>query len=288
MTPPVESSTAEENSIRQREKSQSETTFYDGWLAAYYRRLGIGPDLASEFADTLESVRKLGDWALPTLIENPHSRVALYWHKTGVPPLESLSALSSPESPQPGSHWEVNHLVPILVDAESGVSNSTATIAEATTKLDDGVSDLREHLLDTFNELFDQAKDEVFHDGMESDFRLSVGHAIRACGDVAVHALHTVIRNNLANIEVVEEALRRIGSVDDIRTYHSRLGVLLQELESANPRIRDAASIGIAEMDDPIAIGNVSRAIDNETSEQLRSNLGSVLSQLQATRCHAS
>ena len=287
MTPPVENSTVADCSISPRTMFQSDTTFYDGGPA-------VEPERADEFADTSENVGKLPDWGLPTLIEKLHNRIALYWHRAGVPLLDSPAALSSPENARPGHRsrgiipWEAGHYLPVLVDAESSVGGSAGPTAQATTKIDDGESSLREQLLSTFNTLFDQARHEVFSDGVESDFRLSVGHVIRACGDVAVHALHTVIRNNQESVEVVEEALRRIGSVDDIQTHHSRIGVLLQELESTNPRLRDAASIGIAELDDPIAIENISRAIDKEPSEQLRRNLGSVLSQLQSMRCDTS
>ena len=282
MTPAVGSSTAVDYGSSPKPESDSDTAF-----------MTVGPEQADKPADTLVTVSKWHDWALATFLEKPHNRIAFFGHKAGVPSLASFSALSPYENAGPGhqtggSLWEASYIVPVLVDADSSVSDSPAPVTEATTKFDDRESNLREQLLGTFNALFDQAGDEVFHDGIESDFRLAVGHVIKACGDVAVHVLHTVIRSNQANIEVVEEALRRIGSVDDIRTHHSRLGVLLQELESANPRIRDAASIGIAEIDDPFAIENVSRAIADETSEQLRRNLGSVLSQLQATRCHTS
>lgn len=286
MTPPVENSTVADYSLSPKTMFQSDTTFYDGGPA-------VEPELADEFADTSETVGKLLDWGFPRFIQKPHNRIFLYWHKAGVSSLDSPAALSSPENTRPGHRsrvipWEAGHYLPVLVDAESSVGGSTGPTAQATTKIDDGESSLRKQLLSTFNTLFDQARHEVFSDGVESDFRLSVGHVISACGDVAVHALHTVIRNNQESVEVVEEALRRIGSVDDIGTHHSRLGILLQELESTNPRLRDAASIGIAELDDPIAIENISRAIDKDPSEQLRRNLGSVLSQLQATRCDTS
>lgn len=87
-----------------------------------------------------------------------------------------------------------------------------------------------------------------------------------------------------ANVEVVEEALRQIGYMDDEITHRHRLSLLERALESPNSRVRDAASIGLDAMDDPVAIKSLQRAVDCERYEPLRQNLEIVLRRLQDYR----
>ena len=68
------------------------------------------------------------------------------------------------------------------------------------------------------------------------------------------------------------------------RTRRSRLTVLTSSLKSPDPRLRDAASIGLAALDDPAAIEDLRDAIDQGAFPQLRQNLTLTLDQLQATQ----
>lgn len=148
------------------------------------------------------------------------------------------------------------------------------------------VSNLRleAYLLDRLTATFVEAVDEVFADGMESVFSRKVLSIIRTHGDVVIRAIDRVIQSERANVEVAGEVLRQVGSIADPRTHHSRLTLLLRKLESPDPRIRDAASIGIAALDDPAAIGSIRRAVERERSPLLKRNLQLVLDQLQATQ----
>ena len=68
------------------------------------------------------------------------------------------------------------------------------------------------------------------------------------------------------------------------RTRRSRLAVLTSSLKSPDPRLRDAASIGLAALDDPAAIEDLRDAVDREAVPQLRHNLTLALDQLQAAQ----
>ena len=129
---------------------------------------------------------------------------------------------------------------------------------------------------------FVAASEEVFEGGFDSNFSLTLVALVHTYGRVAIEALDQAIRFE-RNFEVKAEAIQQIGSIEDWRTHHLRLAILLHQLESEDARIRDAASIGVADMDDPSAIQAVREALDRETSTSLRRNLGLVLGQLEET-----
>ena len=68
------------------------------------------------------------------------------------------------------------------------------------------------------------------------------------------------------------------------RTRRSRLTVLTSSLKSPDTRPRDAASIGLAALDDPAAIEDLRDAIDRGAFPQLRHTLTLALDQLQAAQ----
>jgi len=140
-----------------------------------------------------------------------------------------------------------------------------------------------------FEAMFAAAEEETFADGMDSDFSRNLHAIVRRYGRVAIHAMTIMMRSERLNAEVGGEALRQIGSIVDTQSHHSRLALLMGALESPDPRLRDAASIGMANLDDPTAIECIRRVIGQEASPQLRHNLQLVLDQLQVTlRCHTS
>ena len=139
-------------------------------------------------------------------------------------------------------------------------------------------------LLDHLNNLVDEAVDEVFVDGMESALSKGVKFAVEAFGGSAISAIEKILSPDSANVEIVGEILRQLGAIEDPQTHYRRLRVLETNLESSDPRIRDAASIGIAALDDPAATDAVCRALDREGSFPLQRNLNLVLDQLQATQ----
>ncbi len=155
---------------------------------------------------------------------------------------------------------------------------------EAATGLDPSNARLEAYLVRRLKTTFVEAVDEVFADGMESTFSRKLHAVVRTYGDVAISAINRLMQFERVNAEVAAEALRQIGSTVDPRSLRSRLTLLLYKLESPDPRIRDAASLGIAALDDPAAIGAIRRAIGRERSAVLRRNLQLVLDQLQATQ----
>ncbi len=143
---------------------------------------------------------------------------------------------------------------------------------------------LEESLVDHFNKLAHDTTGEVFVDGMESAFSYGITLAVETHGDIAVRAMERLMSSNGVNVEVAGEILRQMGSMEDPRTHRGRLAVLTSSLKSPDPRLRDAASIGLAALDDPAAIEDLRDAVDREAFPQLRRNLTLALDQLQAAQ----
>ena len=179
------------------------------------------------------------------------------------------------------SSFLISHNLSIF-GAES-ISRSPMLAFSADATIADRLTSAQEvTLFQWFRQLFHEAKREVFFDGMDNAFRHQLHLLIRYYGDIAIHAIREAIDLFRDDEEVVDEALRQLGLLEDDRTHHSRMQVLIQELESDNPRIRDAASIGIAALDDPSAVESIRRAIEKEPFEDLRQNFEELLEQLLA------
>lgn len=133
---------------------------------------------------------------------------------------------------------------------------------------------------DDIGAIFRDAGDGIFHDGMDSEFSRRLRDAIARHGDAAITALEPFLHDPGGSVEASEEALRLLGDIEDARTHAARLALLLCALESPNARIRDAASIGLAALDDPAAIDGLRRAVEAERSAWLRTNLELTLSQI--------
>ena len=124
---------------------------------------------------------------------------------------------------------------------------------------------------------------EVFEYGMESDFSRGLEYLIRRHSNDAVAELDRLLEQGQGDQEVREEALLQLGSIEHKPTHHSRLSLLIKYLGSDLVSVRDSAALGIAAIDDPVAIGSLHYAVQVEKSERLRRDLQLVLDQLAAT-----
>ena len=132
--------------------------------------------------------------------------------------------------------------------------------------------------------LFASAREEIFEDGMQSQFSRHLLMLIRSYGNQAITALTDYILSERANAEVAAEALRWIGHINDPSTHRDRLWLLEKSLSSSSPRIRDGAGLGLAFLDDPHAIPYLIRAVERENYTELRADLKQVISQLGNTK----
>jgi hypothetical protein len=131
------------------------------------------------------------------------------------------------------------------------------------------------------NIIFADAKEEIFEDGMESDFSRNLSKFILSFGHSAMETIIPVILSAHTNTEVVSEALRVLGRINHKTTYRDRLWLLERGLYSASARVRDGAILGLAFMNDSIAIAPIKSAIERERIPELRQDMEQVLAQLE-------
>ncbi len=131
------------------------------------------------------------------------------------------------------------------------------------------------------NSIFIGAKEEIFEDGMESDFSRNLSEFIASFGHFAMETIIPVILSERTNTEVASEAFRVLGRLNHKTTYRDRLWLLERGLYSDSARIRDGAVLGLAFLNDPLAIAPLKFAIERERIPELRQDMEQVLDQLE-------
>ena len=129
--------------------------------------------------------------------------------------------------------------------------------------------------------LFGAAREQVFEDGMESDFSKELISLVKKYGNAAITVLTRLIITEQVNAEVASEALRWLGNIEHPASYRSRLWLLERSLFCSSARVRDGAALGLASLDDPHAIPHLRRAIQRENCNELRKDIEQVLIQLE-------
>lgn len=139
----------------------------------------------------------------------------------------------------------------------------------------------------TLGDLLADAREEAFEDGMESQFSKSLISYIKRYGNAAVQVLTEYVLSKHVNAEIASEILRWIGHIEDVSTIESRLWLLGRSLLSPSSRVRDAATLGIAFLNDPQAIPLLEAAIERERIQELREDMEQILEDLRhPTLCH--
>lgn len=128
--------------------------------------------------------------------------------------------------------------------------------------------------------IFASAKEEFFEDGMESDFSRNLSEFIVSFGHSAMETIIPIILSERANTEVASEAFRVLGRLNHKTTYRDRLWLLERGLYSAFARVRDGAILGLAFLNDSLAIAPLKSAIERERIPELRKDMEQVLVQL--------
>jgi len=135
------------------------------------------------------------------------------------------------------------------------------------------------------NSIFASAKEEIFEDGMESDFSRKLSEFIISFGQPAMEEIIDIILSNRINTEVTSEALRILGRIHHKGTYRERIWILERcLLYSSFARVRDGAILGLAFLDDPLAIQPLKSAIERERIPELREDMEQVLAQLEGNK----
>ena len=134
---------------------------------------------------------------------------------------------------------------------------------------------------DKIKALFEAAKEEIFEDGMESDFSKGLLRLVEQYGAEAIVALTRLIESENTNAEIAAETLRWVGRLDHPSSYETRLSLLERSLGDDSARVRDAASVALASMDDEHALPALRAAIAREKYAELREDMQQILAQLE-------
>ena len=138
-----------------------------------------------------------------------------------------------------------------------------------------------------FRQLFSTAKNEVFEDGMESNFSRMLAILIEEHKGQAIKFAEEYLDSDDCDEEVAAETLRQLGHSDHKPTYNSRLNLLVRGLKHDSSMVRDGAILGLASMDDPSVIPDVEKAVKREKDPELHDDMDDVLEQLRATLTEA-
>ena len=158
-------------------------------------------------------------------------------------------------------------------------------LKQATTTALENSTALRsqESVTDLIRIAFRDALEESFEDGMENEFSLQLTNLLRRYKEETVDSLAAFVTSNIVNDEISAQALRCLVRLGNDTAYTRILWLLERSLHSESPRIRDAAALSLASLDDPQAIPYLRLAIDREPYMELRLDMEQVLAQLEST-----
>ena len=133
----------------------------------------------------------------------------------------------------------------------------------------------------TLDRLFAAAENEFFELGKDSEFT----NGLDALLDRFPEAIWSSLQRRLfapdLNLETVGEMLRWAGRVEEPRSSHERMKLLIMGLGHSSPIVRDDAAIGLTHLGDPSAIPQLRKAIKKETVPELREDLEQIVQSLE-------
>jgi hypothetical protein len=131
-----------------------------------------------------------------------------------------------------------------------------------------------------FRMAFQRAIGERFEDGMESHFSIELKSLLESFGADSIDILGRLLADGTGSPIVCAEALRWIGRAEEFLPQSDRMSLLERALSSDSAVVRDAASLGLATIDDPVAIPFLERAVASEALTELKADIQQVLEQL--------
>lgn len=168
------------------------------------------------------------------------------------------------------------------LDYSPSISSYTASESSELTE-----SSTQEHqpgksLMMEMEQLFVQAEEEQFEDGMESAFSKRLLALIEKHGDLAVKVLSGLVHNKRTSSETASEALRWLGQMFHPASFKYRFWLLSNALTSSSLRVRDGALLGLSFMDTTKAIPVLEEAAVDEKCDELRDDIVALLDYLKA------
>ncbi|MBZ5493641.1 MAG: hypothetical protein LAO76_22205 [Acidobacteriia bacterium] len=123
-----------------------------------------------------------------------------------------------------------------------------------------------------FEAAFQRNSDEYFEDGVESDFARELEMLAISNRDSASKILTRLLEAENLAPSVWGEAMRWLGQTQAL-PRESRVLLLANGLFSSAPAIRDGAIVGLASLRDTSSLPYLRKALDRETSDELRADM---------------
>lgn len=126
--------------------------------------------------------------------------------------------------------------------------------------------------------LFTEAQDELFEDGMESQFSQKLSRLIHIHAEKMIDAVGDLVLTGTTNSEVAAQALRWLGYTGEM-IFRQKIRLLLERimLQSKSAQIRDGALSGLGSINSTRSITSIERAIKQEPVTDLRQDMRSYL-----------
>lgn len=159
-----------------------------------------------------------------------------------------------------GSHFDYSHMAVM-----QGVSKPT-------------LKPFSQNMLDV---LFQQAKREVFEDGLESEFSRNLFQMMDSYSSSFFKIFKIMISQDLISTTVLAEALRWLGHSDNPATHEARREILENMMFHISPTVRDGAILGLSYMEDSASLPVLRRALESESIDYLRQDIQNLIEDLQ-------
>jgi hypothetical protein len=124
-----------------------------------------------------------------------------------------------------------------------------------------------------FQYIFNKEYDDIFEDGMDNELFKSVRFLIYQFGIRAINAIIRLIIYMLIPPKYAAEVLRAVSSINKDFLYNERLWLLERCLKNSSSKVRDAAAVGLATLEDSTSIPYLEDAIQSERNIDLRNDL---------------
>jgi len=147
-----------------------------------------------------------------------------------------------------------------------------------------GIAAAERQLLEAERELQRMANlagDEVFEDGVENEVSRAIPPLVARFGSAAIEAVARLYLGHAIAGDVVSEVLRWIGAADHEASRDSRFWFLVYCLRDGDSRVRSAAALGLASLEDARAVPYLRREAQVEGVGLLRSRLEKVANELE-------